>query len=53
MRYYSFDELKEIALKDNITGNKVVIGIWAKMNGFIKIKKQIDKQRKILYYKNS
>ena len=34
-----FEQLKEMAFKDGITGNKVAVGIWAKMNGFLKKKK--------------
>ena len=41
MEYYTFEQLKEMAFKDGITGNKVAVGIWAKMNGFLKKKKQI------------
>ena len=42
MEYYTFEQLKEMAFKDGITGNKVAVGIWAKMNGFLK-KKEADK----------
>ena len=42
MEYYTFEQLKEMAFKDGITGNKVAVGIWAKMNGFLKKKKQIN-----------
>ena len=45
MEYYTFEQLKEMAFKDGITGNKVAVGIWAKMNGFLKKKKQINKRR--------
>ena len=41
MEYYTFEQLKEMAFKDGITGNKVAVGIWAKMNGFLKKKKQM------------
>ena len=43
MEYYTFEQLKEMAFKDGITGNKVAVGIWAKMNGFLKKKKQINR----------
>lgn len=39
MKYYTFEELKEIAFNNDIIGNKVTIGIWAKMNGYLKKKK--------------
>lgn len=50
MKYYTFEELKEIAFNDGITGNKVTVGIWAKMNGYLKKKKQINKKRITLYF---
>ena len=28
MEYYTFEQLKEMAFKDGITGNKVAVGIW-------------------------
>ena len=46
MEYYTFEQLKEMAFKDGITGNKVAVGIWAKMN-----KKQINKRRITFYFK--
>ena len=48
MEYYTFEQLKEMAFKDGITGNKVAVGIWAKMNGFLKKKKQINKQKRYI-----
>lgn len=30
MEYYTFEQLKEMAFEDGITGNKVAVGIWAK-----------------------
>ena len=51
MEYYTFEQLKEMAFKDGITGNKVAVGIWAKMNGFLKKKKQINKRRITFYFK--
>ena len=51
MEYYTFEQLKEMAFKDGITGNKVAVGIWAKMNGFLMKKKQINKRRITFYFK--
>ena len=42
MEYYTFEQLKEMAFKDGITGNKVAVGIWAKMNGFLKKKTSVE-----------
>ena len=44
----TFDELREIALKNGIVDNKVHIGIWAQQNGYIK--RRIQKNYKIRYY---
>lgn len=33
MKYYTFEEIKEIAF------NNGIIGIWARMNGYLKKKK--------------
>lgn len=49
MKYYTFNQVRELAIKDNSNDNKVSIGIWARLNGYIKIKKQIDKHRITLY----
>ena len=51
MKYYTFKELKQIAFNNGITGNKVTIGIWARMNGYLKKKKQINKHRITYYFK--
>ena len=51
MEYYTFEQLKEMAFSDGITGNKVAVGIWAKMNGFLKKKKQVNKRRITFYFK--
>ena len=50
MEYYTFEQLKEMAFKDGIIGNKVAVGIWAKMNGFLKKKKQINKRSSVHKY---
>ena len=51
MEYYTFEQLKEMAFKDGITGNKVAVGIWAKMNGNADGDEQINKRRITFYFK--
>ena len=51
MKYYTFNEVREIAIRNHSNDNKVSVGIWAKLNGYLKIKKQIDKHRITLYIK--
>ena len=41
MKYYTFNEVREIAIKNHSKDNKVSVGIWAKLNGYLKIKKQM------------
>ena len=49
MEYITFEQLKQIANNKGFTGNKVSIGIWAQINGFTKILKQINNKRVVLY----
>lgn len=49
----TYEELRQIALKDNIADNKVSIGIWAKINGYEKVKREIRNNKFVwLYRKN-
>lgn len=48
----TFEQLRLIAVKNNVPDNKTEIGIWAKNNGFYKIRKQKDKKVRNYYFKN-
>ena len=56
MKYYTFDELKEFATekikidKPHQKLNIKNIGIWLKKSGYIKVRKQIENERKLYYY---
>lgn len=50
MKYYTYNELCEIAKLKRIKPNKVMVGIWAKMNGYIKVKQKIINNRQISVY---
>lgn len=50
-RLLTFNELAEVAAKDGINKDKVSVGIWAKANGYIKTRKQINKKVYVGYYK--
>ena len=39
---FSFEELRRLALAHQVKDNKTVIGIWAKLNGYSKRRKQRD-----------
>ena len=49
----TFQELQLIAIKNGVPDNKTEIGIWAKSNGYFKIRKQKDKKVKIYYFKEN
>jgi hypothetical protein len=48
----TFQDLRVIAVKNGVPDNKTEIGIWAKNNGFYKIRKQKDKKVRNYYFKN-
>lgn len=56
MKYYTYEELENLvtplfkAENPYIKPNIKNIGLWLKKIGYKKIKKQIDRERKIYYY---
>ena len=46
---YTYERLKRLAVQSGNPDNKVSIGFWIKSKGLKKIKKQVDKVRKIYY----
>lgn len=46
----TFEELKTIALKEGISNNKVSVGLWAKIRGYKKIKREIRDNKFIILY---
>lgn len=50
---FTYNELREQAIKEGIADNKVSVGLWAKINGYIKTKREIRDNKFIwLYTKN-
>ena len=49
--YLSYSQLRQLAILKGIKPTKVSVGIWADQQGYIKIRKQIDKKRNTFYYK--
>lgn len=47
----TFNELADLAAKEGIHKDKVSVGVWAKANGYIRTRKQINKKVYIGYYK--
>ena len=50
---FSFEELRRLALAHQVKDNKTVIGIWAKLNGNSKRRKQRDNKVYTVYIKMS
>ena len=48
---FSFEELRELALAHQVEDSKTVIGIWAKLNGYSKRRKQRDNKVYTVYIK--
>lgn len=50
MEYINFEELRKLALVEQIPDNKVSIGIWAKIKGYKKKRKQKHNVVSVMYY---
>ena len=50
---FSYEELRELALAHQVEDSKTVIGIWAKLNGYSKRRKQKDNKVYTVYIKMS
>jgi hypothetical protein len=50
MRLLTYEEIREKALSQGVSDNKVSIGMWASLNGYIKTRKQIRKKVHTVYY---
>ena len=46
----TFDDLRELAVKEGIKDNKVSVGMWAKFNGYTRYKRKIRDDRIIWTY---
>ena len=49
---YTYQELRELALKHGIRDNKVHIGVWIQTQGYQKQRIQINHIRKTFYLKS-
>ena len=50
---FTFKQRRELALAHQVKDNKTVIGIWAKLNGYSKRRKQRDNKVYTVYIKMS
>jgi hypothetical protein len=48
---FSYEELRELALAHQVKDSKTVIGIWAKLNGYSKKRRQRDNKVYTVYIK--
>ena len=48
---FSYEELRELALAHQVEDSNTVIGIWAKLNGYSKRRKQRDNKVYTVYVK--
>ena len=51
-KVYTYQELRELALKHGIRDNKVHIGVWIQTQGYQKQRIQINHIRKTFYLKS-
>ena len=43
MQTFTYEEIREKALKQGVTDNRLRVGLWASSNGYIKSKRKIHK----------
>lgn len=53
IKYLTYQDIREIALRHGIKDNKVSIGIWANLFGFVKKRKMIKGTNYLFYFKTS
>ena len=46
MQTFTYEEIREKALKQGVTNNRLRVGLWASSNGYIKSKRKIQKNSK-------
>lgn len=53
MQTFTYEEIREKALKQGVTDNRLRVGLWASSNGYIKSKRKIQEKlsRSIRYPK--
>ena len=47
----SYDDIRDLATKAGIADNKVSIGLWAKIKGFVKVKREIRNNKFVWLYR--
>lgn len=48
---FNFEELRDVAIKVGVPDNRVHIGVWIRLQGYIKQRKQINHVRRTYYTK--
>ncbi|MDH6306275.1 hypothetical protein M2459_002638 [Parabacteroides sp. PF5-5] len=49
--YHTYEQLKTVAIKAGIPDSRMHIAIWAQLNGYVKVRKQINNIRQTYYFK--
>lgn len=49
----TYEQVRELALAQHVDDNKISIGVWAKLNGYFKKKKQKENKVYTIYIKMS
>lgn len=49
-KYLTYEEIRELALKEQIADNRVSVGMWAKFKGYKQQRIQRNKELRIYYY---
>lgn len=50
MQTFTYEEIREKALKQGVTDNRLRVGLWASLNGYIKSKRKIQGKVYTIYF---
>lgn len=50
MQTFTYEEIREKALKQGVTDNRLRVGLWASSNGYIKSKRKIQGKVYTIYF---
>ena len=50
MQTFTYEEIREKALKQGVTDNRLRVGLWASSNGYIKKQKKIQGKVYTIYF---
>lgn len=47
---FTYEQIRQLALADGITDNKVSVGMWARIKGYYKTRKMVKGKSQLMYY---